>query len=145
MMVKQVAAIFFILFANVIILAHAMLPHHQHHGEIFLVNSHHESSCDSHEHSHAAKTSDHDSGHDIQCCELAHDFIIPSNQINQESKLFDITFNYHGVALFQAILGNRALSSLTQIELFGNPPPLITSADSLFINKALGLRAPPIV
>ena len=145
MMIKRIAAIFFILLANIIILAHAMLPHHQHKGEIFLVNSHHESSCDSHEHSEKPDTSDHESDHDVQCCELVHDFIIPSNQIKQERKLYDDAFNYHGAAVFQAILGDRILTGLTQFEFFSNPPPLITSADSLFKNRVFGLRAPPIV
>lgn len=144
-MIRRIAAIFFILFASVIILAHAMLPHHQHHGELLLVYSHHQSGYDLHEHSHAPQTSDHDSGHDVQCCELVHDFITPSNQNKLESKLYDVTFNYHGADIFQSIMGNRILASLTQFEFFGNPPPLITSANSLFKNRVFGLRAPPVV
>jgi hypothetical protein len=142
-MIKRVTAISFILVANIIMLAHIMLPHHQHHGEIVVVHSHHESCSDTHEHDHG--TPDHDDGHDVQCCVLAHDFIIPSKQIKQENKLFDDKFNKHGSDLFQAIFSKKISIGLTQFKFFGNPPPLITSADSLFINRVFGLRAPPIV
>lgn len=142
-MIKRVTAISFILIANIIMLAHIMLPHHQHNGEIFLIHSHHESCRETHEHDHG--TPDNDDGHDIQCCGLAHDFIIPSKQINQESKLFDNNFNKHGSDLFKANFGNRISIGLIQFNFFGNPPPLITSTDSLFLNRVFGLRAPPVV
>ena len=142
-MIKRVTAISFILVANIIMLVHVMLPHHQHQGEIFLIHSHHEFCRDTHEHDHGAP--DHDDGHDVQCCKLAHDFIIPSKQIKQESKLLDDKFNKYGSVLFHAVLINKISIVLFQFKYFGNPPPLITSTDSLFLNRVFGLRAPPVV
>ena len=142
-MIKRVTAISFILVANIIMLAHIMLPHHQHYGEIFLIHSHHESCKDAYEHDHG--TPNHDDGNDVQCCELAHDFIIPSKQIKQESKLFDNNFNNQGFDLFKTTLGNRISIGIIQFDFFGNLPPLITSTDSLFLNRVLGMRAPPVV
>lgn len=138
---KRVAAIFFILFANIIMLVHTILPHHQHNGEIVLLNASHKSCVEEHFHNKC----NHNSGHNLQLCVLTQNFIIPSNPIKKECNLFEDKSNYPDTNVFQAFLGERIFISLNQKEFFGNLPPLITSADSLFLNRIFGLRAPPMV
>ena len=72
-MIKRNTALFFILLANIILLAHAAIPHHHHKGQVCIEKSHCEADCESHEHD--ATKNDHEHNSNNQCCVLIQDIM----------------------------------------------------------------------
>ena len=130
------------LLAGIVFLAHAVIPHHHHHEKIYRVSSP-DQSC-SEEHENASSNNKHNSTDANHCFVLHQIFTIPSNQVKQEVKSFDITYTPIGIDVFQAILSHNSLISNVPIGFSNSLSPLINSADPLFVNRKVGFRAPPI-
>ena len=140
-MINKVAALFFILIANIILLANAAIPHHHHKSEVCIVGSH----CKADEH----KTDGHKHGHDgdnnADHCVLNQVFIIPANQVKQEIKSLDFSDNTINHNQFQANPIDLELISLVSIYLLKTQPSLLFSSYCRYVQSSLGMRAPPIV
>jgi len=128
MNVKKTIALSILLFANVIMLVHAVVPHHHHDGMLFL------SSFIQHENipQHCNYTHCHDG---IEDCALVNDYTRFDND-GQTFQLHD--FNS---TLF-------LVYSITQIENNADLPfrqkPYLPLFYSEFISQSLNLRAPPV-
>ncbi len=141
-MIKRITALFFIVLAGSIFLAHAVTPHHHHHEKIYRVSStdqvcrvEHENSSSDHKHN-TTDTND--------CFVLEQIFTIPSNQLKQDIKSFDVTYTPFAYDVFHTIQTSNLLISIISVGFSNSLPPLINSADPLFVNRKVGFRAPPI-
>lgn len=142
-MVKRIAAISFILLANLVLLAHAVIPHHHHEAEVCFVNSHCESDHESdkdHDHHH-----DHEGSNDYDSCLLKEIVTLPTNQQKPECNYFsyiDQHSTFHG--LF-AILSEHLLIKDHSADFHLDRPPYIPALYSCIVCSHQGLRAPPLV
>lgn len=140
---KKAIALFFILTANIILLAHAVIPHH-----------HHESSvciekilcpdCDGHKHGISQKDCHHHDGNGSQNCGLNLAVFLPANQEKQDCKLIN-THNKHSQPdNFHAVLfTNESISFVPDI-FSSEKISLKSYSYSNFISASKGLRAPPV-
>ena len=140
-MMKKLTAYIIILTANIILMAHAVLPHHHHQLKFCIEGSHchHHNVTDPLDRSH-----DHD-GEDTSNCILKQLIIFPSTQIKQECKCTDLSdghFLYHD---WHAVEINDDLQSLAILEATEIEFPLLTPVNYLLIYNSAGLRAPPAV
>lgn len=142
---KRGLAIFFLLLANITLLVHAAVPHHNHEGDFCFITTGCETECDdheqkSHEQHHQHK---HHGDHGNLECELKTKVIIPSN-INpkQEIAVLELMhlpmLNFHFIQIYQRE-NNHYLSHTD----FKRKIPLKLSLYCIYITSSTGLRAPP--
>lgn len=142
-MIKRIPALIFILLANIVILASAVIPHHHHKSQVCIVNSHCQSDNEAHQHNIAERSHKHDGEGNFDYCLLKQVFVTPSNDVMQEKKILELdgyhfqTGNYQAVLIDKELLGIYTNPSITYFSLL-----LIYSN---VISSCLGLRAPPIV
>ena len=147
---KRNTAIVLVLLANIVLLAHAVIPHH-HHDSALCFSTTHENTCcehdhgDSHEHHHHSPISedanhDSDTDHDFVNCLLNQVFLIPSNHLNLESKTLDFDLGVDFVSTDIRISTNNNIAYYSWIKEF---PPLLEHSYPLFIQRSIGLRGPP--
>lgn len=138
---KKVALIFLIV-ANIILLAHAVLPHH-HHDKVVCVESSHCQTADlGHKHSAKAHSHQHDT-ENSNCCVLKQAVAIPANQTRNETECdgcsvdhsFDTHFTLTKIVTVGAIPEKLVAHSVPDFSFW------IPS----YIAHSLGLRAPPTV
>lgn len=142
---KRGFAIFLLLLANITLLVHAAVPHHNNEGIFCFITTACESECDDHEHESHQTSHQHqhegEEGH--MECELKPIVIIPSN-INPKQEIAVIELNHLPLANVHLIqlLENNSTHYLNQLEL-QRKIPLKLSLFRIFINNSTGLRAPP--
>lgn len=128
--------------ANIIILAHAIIPHH--HGADTVVNSHYhnrelgDKQCDTsgmHEHNHNEPIGD-------EYCVLNQVFAIPQKTNSPVCNWFD---NQHYSPGYNAVLNSSVLISGPPLSIITDIPGHISFIRSIFVNSSLSLRAPPTV
>ncbi|MDR2917252.1 MAG: hypothetical protein LBV74_20860 [Tannerella sp.] len=143
---KRTIAISFLLLANIIILAHVVIPHHHHNGmpvafcKISLSDDNSEYTHSFHSHSDGENDHSHESDANCTLCQL----YIRADLNNSPSSLTSALANFH-IDIPTFCLD---ISSLTDIQGFESLPfrhkPHIISYHSHYIVHSLGLRAPPI-
>lgn len=157
-MIKKVAAISLILIANLIMLAHAVIPHHHHHEtEICVDTSHyvdhnkcHEHSDADHQHNEDLPSADifhqheHDQNNDSQCCLVKPVVILPSNSFELECKSYqaqDNSLHFDNYAFL-----NKGLSLKTEypIKRFKELSAILATLYPQISKQSFGLRAPPL-
>jgi hypothetical protein len=137
---RKTTAIFFILLANIFILAHVAVPHNHIHGFVSFFDEYSHSNEVSHDHHNTSDTSDESQENDIDFCLL--------NQAVQVGR-YETEFNtqvYGEHIIFNLILGSGI--EIISPYFLKIPPPFYEIPPSLYsnlINKGLGLRAPPVV
>ena len=144
-MIKRVPAIFFILIANIVLLAGVAIPHHHHNSESCFVSTHCQPYSEAHEHGTTKHNHEHHGESNADFCILDQVSVIPSNQVKQESKCLDFPDNRVNYYQFQANLPDLELISFVPIYFYSIQPPLIFLSYCHYSSIALGLRAPPIV
>ncbi len=144
-MIKRVPAIFFILIANIVLLASVANPHHHHNSEFCFVSTHCQTYSEAHEHGITKHNHEHHGESNADYCILGQVFVIPSNQVKQEYKCLDFPDNWVNYNQFQAILPDLELISFVPIYFYSIQPPLIFLSYYHYSSIALGLRAPPVV
>ena len=135
-------SIAFLLLANFIILAHAVIPHH-HHESLVCINFNH---CqdDSDEHQHNTPEHSHDDNNSSDCCILNQVLVFPANTVRQESNCV-VSNDFHpSIANVLAISSIQRLIVLDTIFYKKMPDPFIRSFYTIFSITSFGLRAPPI-
>ncbi|MEN8123154.1 MAG: DUF6769 family protein [Bacteroidota bacterium] len=144
-MIKRSTAYFYILLTSFVLLAHAVIPHHYHESEIFIVNS----DCQTDKGAHQQGSTEHKhNGHDegnTEFCIVQQVVLVRSIQYKLEIKSLDRFDNQSKLDIFQAFLFNKDFSlpfptSLSNALLFQKP-----SRYSFFVSIGLGLRAPPAI
>lgn len=142
---KRGFAIFFLLLANITLLVHAAVPHHNNEGIFCFITTSCESECDDHEHeSHQnSHQHEHDGEQGHMECELKPIVVVPSN-INPKQEVAVIELNHFPLANFNVIqvLENNSNHYLNHLDL-KRKIPLKLSLFRIYINNSTGLRAPP--
>lgn len=145
-MIKRFSAISFTLLANIILLAHVVLPHHHHDTEICMERDHCASESSTHDHEgEDADHKDHKHHGDREAtnCVLDQDIGIISIRDQQDFCLYEVSLKdtYHKI-FNQSIVWSSQIISTN----LANAPPLLINTDySEYAPATLGLRAPPTV
>jgi len=143
-MIRKKTAIFFILLANIVLLAHAVIPHPHHHNSDVCTES---SICQTDEKFHERSDCTHDDcskGH-YDCCVLKQVVTIPANQIKPEFKFLVCNDDHNNLDTFQSVLFTSGYSKLP-IECFAVEwQNYKSSFNPQFVSTGFGLRAPPVV
>lgn len=141
-MIKKLAAYSFIILANFVLLAHAVLPHHHHQSVVCVESSHCQNDNNAHTHNTPEDTHQHD-GNTSTHCILKQAVIVSSNQGKNET---DLVFNAHYPSLHLHFnlpyTGTEDIIPIFRIIAFVTD---ISFSFSSYITTSLGLRAPPIV
>ena len=139
---KKSLAIIFLLLANITLLVHAAIPHHNHEGDFCFITTSCENECDSHEH-HGHQKHEHEGENENMECELTVKVIIPSN-INPKQEVAILELNLNPLVNFSLIsqLPNFLESDISQREL-KSQIPLKLSLYHIYMNSSAGLRGPP--
>ena len=144
-MIKKSTAIFFLLLANLVLLAHAVIPHHHHNSQVCITNSYSNSKSEAENNCSSDHKHKHEGNKNTESCILKQIVVVPSNNIKQEFKYFeykDIHFQFND---FQSIIYYSELETFVKILRTNTEAPLIPSFYTQYLNSGLGLRAPPIV
>lgn len=143
-MVNRNLALFFLLLANIVLLAHAFIPHHHHDDQICLASSH----CQSESHDHHFCANPHH-GHDSQrssdCCSLKQVIILPGNQLKSDCKFVNTPNNHRHSNDFQAAILPEKCCCLSVLEIFAKRQDQVFQFYDRPENHSLQLRAPPVV
>ncbi|NOR87372.1 MAG: hypothetical protein GQ527_07170 [Bacteroidales bacterium] len=143
-MLKKRIAVFFILLANIVLLAHVAVPHHHHDTKVCVESTHCEKDGDAHQHQTQEHQHQHDGQNTNHYCAFDQIYVLPSKQIKQESSSLLFDANPIFTTSIQAVLANQQLQIFLQIfpsDLF---VPLIASSYSFSVKTFLGLRGPPM-
>lgn len=150
---KRITAIFFILLANIALLAHAVIPHHHHDKvavaiiNIFEGHQSHNHENDEHDHSHHHQTAEHHSHHhshngDAEECLISDTVYIPSkiqedlaNADWLDGQDFDIELIW--------IADNISIAPCFEV-LSLKPKPYTARIHLDCLTRSIGLRAPPV-
>ena len=138
---KKAIAISFLLFANTIWLAHAIIPHHHHNGLIFILTTAHQAhDCNSHDDNDAHSDGNCDyplcnSG--IENCELATIYA----KFDSDKRI--VSDNLDLLPVVFALFSNDDIPQITDDTglPFRQKPYLISHTE--YISQSIGLRAPP--
>jgi hypothetical protein len=146
-MIKKKTAFIFVLLANIVLLAHAVVPHHHHHNanEICISTSDCETDCKEHKHITPACTHGHENNEKSECCTLNQFVVIPATSIRQENNWVGCPDNKGTFDDFQAILFYYVLKADVPILETDARLQFTTSFFTQFVVSSLGLRAPPTV
>lgn len=144
-MFKRVTPIVFIMLANILLLAHAVLPHHHHHKQVCLVQSHCINDNISTGHSTGKESHNHDGENNQDDCVLKELIAIPSNDWKQEFKFTASDYHQQDNDAFHYNLLNIGEEAITAIFLQSVSVHEIKYSYSYYVSTSLGLRAPPIV
>jgi len=144
-MIGKTTAIFFLLLANIILLAHAVIPHHYHQEQVCIVNAHCQNDSKAHQHNASGHNHEHDGSEGTQNCVLKQAVAIPANSLKQEFKCLGCDDNHSPLVHLQAVLLSHEFNSFVPKIISIAQIPLKTSSHSCFVHSSLGLRAPPTV
>ena len=144
-MIKRASALFIILLANIILFAHAVIPHYHHKTEVCIESFHGQINHDDHEDKTNDDKHEHNGENSSDYCASKQVFVIPGNQVKQEYKCLDNTDNDLQLNKLQTIGNDKDLCCHFQAILSENQLLFYTSTYSCFASTILGLRAPPVV
>lgn len=145
---KNKTAIFFVLLANIIIVAHAVVPHHHlPHQSFFLTaqtaeaeNRHHHPESSDFDHDH-----DHDNKSDNEHCLLNRVIGLPTNTVRQICGC-DFHADFHpDLGGFYAVLLFIQFECVVPAVTVRLRRPLFAFSYISYASSVLGLRAPPAV
>jgi len=144
-MIRRSTAYFYILLTSFVLLAHAVIPHHHHESEIFIVNPDCKTDKGIHKHGTTEHKHKEHNKNDTGYCVIQQVVVVRSDQVKYELKSQDNSDNYQQYNWFKADLYKKSLSVSFPAFLSNVKVLLLSSAYSLLASTALGLRAPPIV
>ncbi|OQX72504.1 MAG: hypothetical protein B6D64_15035 [Bacteroidetes bacterium 4484_276] len=142
---NRLPALFFVLLANIVFLAHAVIPHHHHDSEVCFESSHCQSHNEPHEHGPAEHSHNHDGENKATYCILNQVFVVPSNHVKQECKCLDCDYSHPQFDKPQAILTDNRLYGLLPKIFKKDQLLFFTSTYTYFADRCVGPRAPPPV
>ena len=136
-MINRVTAFVFLLFANIVLLAHSFVPHHHHQARVCVESRH----CLESHISQKQSNPKHD-GNSPTDCVLKQAVVLPANQIKQEC-----TVNYgNDTSSNDYYFASLSVPAAGIFNYYADDPfPVISFSYSCFACTALGLRAPPLV
>lgn len=136
---KQIVSILFLLLANVVLMAHAVVPHHHHDDHVCFEHN----SCTS-DHAHEDDNEIPLPENDDDCCLLSGKLVFtPSAHTNEISCHF-CSLTDHSQWFINLSVGNPEPSLLLSPTPLGQPP-FNDSHYLSFASHCYGLRAPPVI
>jgi len=142
---KKRTAIFFLMLANIIILAHTVVPHHHLPHQSFFLTA--ETAEDKNGHHHPILDFDHDHEHDNNSdnehCLLNEVIGLPTNAVRQICGCDFQADLYPDFGGFQAVLLFFQFECEAPAVTLRLRPPLLTFSYISYASSVLGLRAPP--
>lgn len=140
-MLGKIISISLLIIANMILLAHDVIPHHHHDDQVCFENGR----CASH-HSNDSENEKHPGKEDEACCSLADLLIIPANSRLEEILCSCCTFVYDSGNHFLALLNIAEFDKATLlIPLPFRQHPQKSTFYRAFSSLSAGLRAPPVI
>jgi cell division protein FtsL len=137
---KNKTAFIFVLLANMVLLAHAVIPHHHHQQQVCVESTH----CLNDEYAHTHESSQHNHHHDgsaDNCCILKQAVFITTVQLrlsdSNNTCLDNHTLNF-------IILSDFGFDEFYSLSVIASCIPEISFTITSYVTKTLGLRAPPI-
>lgn len=143
-MFKRATALFFILIASIVLLAHAVIPHNDYQNEVCLTGYECETKGDLQNPFDSDHKQKDDSEKPIEHCALANLLIISSDKQTLEFKASFFVENPSKTKIFQVSFLERNVTSYSISLPSGTMPPLIISTYPLCTSAIFGLRAPPL-
>ncbi|MBK8807545.1 MAG: hypothetical protein IPO21_13245 [Bacteroidales bacterium] len=140
-MIKKLTAYSFILLANLVLLAHAVLPHHHHEQQVCIESTHCDGDSEAHIHNTASQDHQHD-GADNTICVLKQAVIVPSSQVKSINTCDNCSDNHNHDFIIHSDFGNEHSQFVSEVISY---KPEFPSFYTTFVTPTLGLRAPPIV
>lgn len=142
-LMKRAVSISFILLASIMILAHAVVPHH-HHNKVFaaIVNVLDDESCNLFSHSHNPDTHHHDT--DSEDCAINESVVGAAARLQKDNSLdyraisFEFQPDLFAVEIAEIYVADPIVKLLPD-----SRKPYIARAGLDYYARALGLRAPP--
>ncbi|MFH1001353.1 MAG: DUF6769 family protein [Bacteroidota bacterium] len=140
---RRKIALFILFFANIILLAHAVLPHHHHETYVCLFDKHSYHDNDSSEEKTFCHHEHHGQNEDSADCLLKNLVVLPAKSIKQAFQSFTYTSDYHHFNDFLLNFDDERsgfLSSSNHFQQFTEESSYLN-----YVSRCLGLRAPPVV
>lgn len=144
-MIKKLTALSFISIAVLLFLAHAVISHHHHNGQICIEDSHCESDCSNQKHGDDKNDHKHDGESSSICCVLKQDIILPTNYIYKESIVCTSLDIIPDFISWQTAITD--IGHINQLDLYISNKLIYYTASlySMLFSNGTGMRAPPIV
>jgi len=143
-MIRRTTVFAFLMLANLVLLAHAVVPHHHHNKQVCFKHSHcnHDGLADEHGTNQDNHSHDGDNNHDN--CVLREPIVVFSNQWKSDL-ILNITIDLSDLDDFHYNLLNS--SPDFQILILSNflYERVINGSYSSLVSSSVGLRAPPVV
>jgi hypothetical protein len=141
--VKRFTAYIFLVSVNLILLAHAVFPHHHHNLQAYLFEEHCVDDSVAHNHDAGNQKHEHGENENLLDCLLYKGVTIPSNNFRCDghNSISSIgNYDFHPILLNSNIFiqDNLALPS-------NSPPDINTSLFFVYVSQCFGLRAPPLI
>lgn len=141
-MLKKITAYSFLIIANIVLLAHAVIPHHHHHQQVCIENTH----CVDDEFAHTHDSSEHNHHHDgnnsDNSCYLKQAAVISSVQSKLSHSCNRCPDNHHHDFI---ITPNFEFDEFHSFSAAVSCIPEISFTITSYVTRTLGLRAPPVV
>jgi hypothetical protein len=141
-MIKKLTAYSFIILANIVLLAHAVFPHHHHEQQVCIERTHCASDAEAHGHNTDAKDHQHDGNANSTECVLKQAFVIPSSQAKFVNNCDNCSDNHNHHFFILSNFGYVDLQPDFEVVTY---IPEFSSFLISFVTTSLGLRAPPLV
>lgn len=141
-MYKRIAAYIFILLANTIVLAHAVVPHHHHHNVICFESSHCNDEISHPNNNSSSSDHQHDNKNNPDTCFLIDYFVNQSEQINKICSCLHLSNDHSHDQLFT--LGFSLPDISAPITAILVRPVSQVILPLLFHQSSQALRAPPV-
>jgi hypothetical protein len=144
-MIKRISALFIILLVNIILFAHAVIPHYHHKSDVCIVSFHSQTNSEADKHRTTDHKHEHNSESNTEYCASKQVFVIPDNQAKQEYNCLDFPDNWIYDNQFLANPSYQKLIGFFPASLHSSQAPLLLYSYCHYLSNGLGLRAPPIV
>ena len=140
---RKAIAILLILSANIVLLAHVMIPHHHHDNIacfVIPVEEEHDNCCD-HDTDHKAQ---HESNSSDDCCILNDLLAIIPDGYKQENFNFEFIFREINFGIEASDINFLAENTtFNKFHIAFRVKPYLENSYEVFATQSLGLRAPP--
>lgn len=141
---KRTLSILMLLMANVLILAHAVIPHH-HHDKVAVAIEHFWEEGDAHHHSHDGEAHHHDGPEDCFLTEALEEALVKDAFSEIEPLLIAPQLPLLQLFNWEAIVSDAA-PAVEALQYLRHPfrqKPYLTNVYLAFVANQLGFRAPP--
>ena len=145
-MINRIFPLLFILFANIVLLAHVFIPHHHHNEDLCFASSHCEKDSQPEGHLLSGHQHQHDGEENGPLCFLRQAVFLPTVHIRQECKCLNCNSKSGDNSFFTNLfLNTKFISDFLVNQSFSGKQYHPKIFYALFVSHNAGLRAPPVV